>query len=199
MRRKLFMRGAAVILIIGGALLVYFMRDYFVAGALLIGGVILFIMSFSKRKEQANITTTNFISVFTHFRVGLDSDANVYQALTATLNVTSGALYALLEQLINSLETDHTVTPFITFAKAFKHRFITHIMINVYMLINHGTDAERLWQFNYMFETLVKEFNEEIIVSHESSYERFNLALFLGTGIMIFTLMGSVMSLIGGL
>lgn len=56
---------------------------------------------------------------------------------------------------------------------------------------------KRLWQFNYLFETLVKEHNDEEIALHESSYERFNISLFIGTGIMIMTLMISIMGMIG--
>jgi hypothetical protein len=43
----------------------------------------------------------------------------------------------------------------------------------------------------------VKEHNDEEIALHESSYERFNISLFIGTGIMIMTLMISIMGMIG--
>ena len=105
--------------------------------------------------------------------------------------------YIKLEELIKTINTDHSVKPFITFADPFKNRFITHIMINVYMLINHGLDIKRLWQFNFIFETLTKEYSTSVIDLHRSSLERFDILLYLGTGIMMFTLMTSVLALIG--
>lgn len=194
-KKIFFFSGAFLIL---GALFAYFLfKELYVALGLVVGGVILIIFSFFKRKEKSNLTINTFINVFTHFRVALDSDANVYQALTATLAITKGEMYLKLEGLIQTINSDHTVKPFISFATPFKNRFITHIMINVYMLINHGLEIKRLWQFNYIFETLTKEFSASVIEVHRGSLERFDMLLYLGTGIMMFTLMTSVLALIG--
>lgn len=196
--KRRILRLLSAVFIISAVLLLYFWRNLFVVIPSAILGLLLFAISFYKKRPPHNITLTNFINVFTHFRVTLDSNANVFQALNATLEVTTGVLFTHIEALIASLETNHTVVPFITFAKPFNHRFVTHIMINVYMLINHGIDAKRLWQFNYMFETLVREHNETMISAHQNSYERFDIMLFLGNAVMIFTLMASVMAMIGG-
>lgn len=187
-------------MLLGSAsLCVYLYPRLFLVGPLVLGGGLLFLLSFYKKRIPNNITVTNFINVFTHFRVTLDSDSNVFQALNAMLEITTGALYENIETLINSLESDHTIAPFMAFARPFKHRFVTHIMINIYMLINHGLDPKRLWQFNYMFETLVKEYNESRLAAHQNSYERFDIMLFVGNALMIFTLMASVMGMIGGI
>lgn len=183
---------------VGSIYFTYFLKDYFIGVALGITGGILTLLLPSTKKKRSNLTVHEFINIFTHFRVTLQSHANVYQSLLAALHGSSGQMYEALEVLTSAISKDHTVTPFITFAKGFKHRFITHIMINIYMLVNHGTDPQHLWQFNYLFESLVKEHNEEQIALHESSYERFNVSLFLGTGAMMFTLMGSVMTMLGG-
>lgn len=194
---KLF-KGVALLLTLSGATLAFFLKDYLLIGLLIGAGLIAFGLSYLKQKPKENFNLSDFINVFTHFRVALDSDANVYNALASSLDFTSGSMHLALEKLVNNLHNDHSVTPFIIFAKKFKHRFVTHIMINVYMLINHGLDTRRLWQFNYLFEALVKEYNDAEIALHESSYERFNLSLFLGTGIMMFTIMGSILSMFGG-
>ncbi len=194
--KKIFFISGTVLFL--AALFTYFIfKQIYVALALVIGGIIFVVLTFLKPKVKSNLTINTFIDVFTHFRVALDSDANVYQALTATLAITKGEMYIKLDELIKLINTDHTVQPFITFASAFKNRFITHIMINVYMLINHGLNVKRLWQFNYIFETLTKEYGAEVIENHRSSLERFEILLYLGTGIMMFTLMTSVLSLIG--
>lgn len=194
---KKIMRFIAFLLMLFGITLIYWIKDYMVMISLISTGVFLFAISFIPKKDSSNLNLASFINVFTHFRVALDSEANVYQALSAALTVTNGKLYETLEELINAIEVDHSVTPFISFAKPFNHRFVTHIMINIYMLINHGLEQKRMWQFNFMFETLVKEFNDEQLALHESSYERFLLSLFLGNAIMIFTLMSAAMAMIG--
>ena len=178
-------RSAGLLLIIGGAILYFWKKNLTLALIFAGVGFTIVVITFIPQKQKSNITLADFINVFTHFRVALDNNLNVYRALNITLTTTSGAMSALLESLINALENDHSVTPFINFSLPFKHPLVSQIMINVYMLVNH------------LFETLVKEHNDEEIALHESSYERFNISLFIGTGIMIMTLMISIMGMIG--
>lgn len=198
MSPKKLIKALAVLCVLSGLALIYWLRDYIVTGALITIGVFLYFLTSKQDKTKDNLDIANFINVFTHFRVALDSDANVFNALKASLDITSGRLHEELDRLVMTINKDHSVTPFITFAKKFNHRFVTHIMINIYMLINHGLDQKRLWQFNYLFETLLKEYNDAEISLHQSSYERFDLSLFIGSGIMMFTIMGSVLMMVGG-
>ena len=90
--KKLFIFSGAFALL--GALFAYFFfKQIYVAIGLVVGGIIIIIIPFLKRKEKSNLTINTFINVFTHFRVALDSDANVYQALSATLAITKGDIY----------------------------------------------------------------------------------------------------------
>ncbi len=198
MSLKKLLKALAVLFIISGLALIYWLRNYLIYGPLIVIGIALYYFSTKKDEIKDNLNIANFINVFTHFRVALDSDANVFNALSASLELTSGRMHEELERLISAINKDHSVTPFITFAKKYNHRFVTHIMINIYMLINHGLDPKRLWQFNYLFETLLKEYNDAEISKHQNSYDRFDLSLFLGSGIMMFTIMGSILSLLGG-
>lgn len=197
MNNKKIMLFSGVLLLIAGLFAYFVFHQLYVALGLVVASIIIIILPFFKKKVKSNLTINTFIDVFTHFRVALDSDANVYQALSATLAITKGDMYIKLEELIKTINTDHSVKPFINFAAPFKNRFITLIMINVYMLINHGLDIKRLWQFNYIFETLTKEYSDSVIETHKSSLERFDILLYLGVGIMMFTLMASVLALIG--
>lgn len=198
MSLKKLLKALALLCIISGLALIYWLRNYLIYGTLIVVGIGLYYFSTKKDETKDNLNIANFINVFTHFRVALDSDANVFNALSASLELTSGRMHEELERLISAINKDHSVTPFITFAKKYNHRFVTHIMINIYMLINHGLDPKRLWQFNYLFETLLKEYNDAEISKHQNSYDRFDLSLFLGSGIMMFTIMGSILSLLGG-
>ncbi len=198
MSLKKLLKALAVLFIISGLALIYWLRNYLIYGPLIVIGIALYYFSTKKDETKDNLNIANFINVFTHFRVALDSDANVFNALSASLDLTSGRMHEELVRLISAINKDHSVTPFINFAKKYNHRFVTHIMINIYMLINHGLDPKRLWQFNYLFETLLKEYNDAEISQHQNSYDRFDLSLFLGSGIMMFTIMGSILSLLGG-
>ncbi len=160
----------------------------------------LFLLFFIKTKTKTTVFTLNdFIMTFTHFRVALDSDANVFYALSASLEAAREPVKTAVKLLHEQMMIDHSVTPYLTFAKSFDNTIVTHIMINIYLLINHGVDQKRLWQFNYIFESLIKMNHEETVANHNASYERFDLFLYIGTGLVLITILLNVMTLIGGI
>lgn len=191
------MRVIGTLFLIAGSLIIFLYKNYYLIVILLLGRLTLFSLSFYKKKVVNNLTLVNFINVFTHFRVALDSNSNVFVSLNSAVAVTSGAMFENLTILINDMSNDHTIKPFITFAKPFNDRLVTHIMINLFILVTHGLDQKRLWQFNYVFETLINEHAEQQADAHKASYERFDISLFFGTAILIFTLMNTILSLIG--
>lgn len=159
-----------------------------------------FVLFFIRIKSaKASLTMHDFIITFTHFRVALDSNANVFHALVTSIERAESPLSEELQLLHSEMMVDHSVTPYIKFAKNFKEPIITHIMINIYLLINHGVDAKRLWQFNYIFETLIKANYDELIAEHKNSYEKFDIVLYLGTGVVLVTILLNVITLIGAM
>lgn len=197
-KRKQLIRIVGLICLFLGVIGFYF-SDKQLAILSIVSGTGLLILSSVSIKKNEVVTVNDFINLFTHFRVSLDSEANVFQALTSCLNVAGGKIYEELEKLITVQREDHSVMPFINFAKFFNNHLVTHIMINIYMLINNGLEPKRLWQFNYIFENLIKENNDHQLLMHENSYERFNTTLFLGTGVLLFTLMSSILTMIGNI
>lgn len=187
--------GSGLFLVAAGVL--YFLNFpplYAVALAILSLFTFIFIKTTPPKKH---FTMHEFIITFTHFRVALDSDANVFHALVTSIERATPSLAEELQLLHSEMMTDHSVTPYINFAKNFKEPIITHIMINIYLLINHGVDAKRLWQFNYIFETLIKANYDEILEDHKSSYEKYDTVLYFGTAVLMMTILLNVMTLIG--
>lgn len=157
-----------------------------------------FVVSFFIKPKKEKMTLEHFIIAFTSFRVSIDTNANVFNALSEAKKRAPQPISEALEQLITALEADHSVRPFFEFANLFENKLIMHIMVNIYLLINHGIDQKRLWQFNYTFEKLMEINLQQSIAEHESSYELFNTSLYLGTGIVIITLMLNIVGLISG-
>lgn len=163
-----------------------------------IAGLLFYLGVGFKPTKKRPLTLSEFIEVFTHFRIALDSEDNVYHALEACAKLSKGMLNEHLINLIETIEHNHTVMPFVEFAKKFNNPFVMHIMIHIYLLVDHGMESSRLWQFNYVFEELIKTNNEQQLRVHTDSYERFNMLLFLGSGVVIITIMINILGMIGG-
>lgn len=194
--KKLIKYGASSVFIIGAAVLYLLKFPPLYAAALIILSLFTFIFV-KTTPAKKHFTIHEFIITFTHFRVALDSDANVFHALVTAIERAAPTLAEELQLLHNEMMTDHSVTPYINFAQNFKEPIITHIMINIYLLINHGVDAKRLWQFNYIFETLIKANYDEVLADHKSSYEKYDTVLYFGTAVLMMTILLNVMNLIG--
>lgn len=165
---------------------------------MIISGIIMIFISSLIPNQKKPLTLNEFIEVFTHFRIALDSADNVYHALEACMKTARDSISDQLIKLLDAIEHNHTVMPFLEFAKPFNNPFITHVMIHIYLLIDHGMEHGRLWQFNYVFEELIKSNHQQLLKIHQDSYERFNMLLFLGAGVVMITLMINILGVIGG-
>lgn len=194
--KKVVKYGVSSFALAAGALLYFLKFPPLYAAALVILSMFIFIFVRTKPMKK-HFTMHEFIITFTHFRVALDSDANVFHALVTSIERAAPSLAEELQLLHSEMMSDHSVTPYINFAKNFKEPIITHIMINIYLLINHGVDAKRLWQFNYIFEALIKANYDEVLEDHKSSYEKFDTVLYFGTAVLMMTILLNVMTLIG--
>lgn len=186
-------------LFISAAFVLFLLRFSIIVIVSLVLLSLLFLFFIKTKANNVAFTLNDFIMTFTHFRVALDSDANVFYALSASLDAAHEPVKTAVKELHEQMMVDHTVAPYLTFAIKFDNAIVTHIMINIYLLINHGVDQKRLWQFNYIFEALIKMNHDETIANHSASYERFDLFLYLGTGLVLITILLNVMTLIGGI
>lgn len=153
---------------------------------------------FKKRKVKKEFLSTNdFVEILTYFRIAYENKANVYYALLKAQDYSKGKMKDALETLTTSMINDSSITPFINFMNEFNNRDTHTVVLAIYQLINHGGNAERIMQFNVLYEELMKIADKEINDKKVRRFELLQQLPLLAMGIIMFSLLLGIFTLIG--
>lgn len=172
------------LVIIGIALLFAFIISYFYRYSL--------IEDKNKRK-----LLKNFIDYFSFFRIYIFNGDSVYTALNKTTDYASKEIKQNIDYLIEEINQDKTINPFIKFANKFKSKLIEDVMISIYQMIENGNNTNYINQFITIFENLKKRINSE---EEFKRNERFNTLVntaLVGSALIMIILVFGIVNLIG--
>ena len=145
-----------IILIITAGLTYWFLRDILFPLTIVgvdVGFNILFVGRYTK--QIGNIKQQNlqdFAIIFGYFRIYIHNGYSVYSALKEITNFANHDLRKSLELLIEEIDQDKSVQPFIKFGKQFNEIIIEEMMISIYQLIDDGETSDYLLQFELIFD-----------------------------------------------
>ena len=74
------------------------------------------------RKSLQNLN--EFISVFTYFKIYLKNGLTVYDSLLEVRQYCSPRMYSQIDILINEIDDDKSILPYMNFAKKFNHNVV---------------------------------------------------------------------------
>lgn len=115
----------------------------------------------NEKNEEQFITLINYLEIF------LSNQMNVYNALNNVKQYCNEYVAHHLDILIEQIDEDKTIKPYITFAKAFKTSIYEDIMIAIYQMSVEGESAERLNQFDFQFQR-IKENDHQLQINKKA-------------------------------
>ena len=104
-----------------------------------------------------------------------------------------------IETLINEIDKDKTVQPFVNFANNFTNIATQSLMLSIYQMVDQGESAEQLSHFNLLFDEVSKNRNKEMVEQKDKSLS--NMAVFplIGAGLITVSLTISILMILGDL
>lgn len=165
---------------------------------LIVGADYVFLTRY-KNIEKANEEALfrEWIALVSLFKVYLRNNYNIYSSLKEIANFASPKLLDRLEKLIDRINEDKSVIPFIDFAKEFNSLQIEQLMISIYQMIDEGNDSLRLQQFEIHLNKLRDEMYQDEIELKEKSLNSMNVFPLIGSGLIIVMITFGVISVIG--
>lgn len=146
---------------------------------------------FKKQKE--------FVKLFTYFEIFIYNGFNVYRSLTILNDFTSPLVKNDLDILIAQIDEDKTIRPFLTFGRTFSLLAIEQAMVAIYLMIDQGSNLQRLSQFSLLFEKITFEHYEKEKHKKIKSFDNLNIYPLLGAGLITVMITFGIMMSIGGL
>ena len=199
-KRSLLLAGLmmGVLLVMG-----FFLKQTLLYGLGFLSGVMVFFtrqLSLDNRlKANQQNLESEFIFLFGFFRIFIDHQYNVYQALKALIPYASFTTKNRLETLILAIDEDKTITPFLQFAQTYQLATIEQLMISVYQLVEQGSHSRSLTQFTSLFQDYVTQHSEIEIDQYRRKLERYQSAPLIASAMVTILIAFGIVSLIGGM
>ena len=138
-----------------------------------------------------------FINLLSLFRIFLENNMEIYQSLNELLPFSTNWMKTKLNLLIDEINDDKSIKPFINFSRYFKNEMAKTILITIFQMFDTGIDANKLINFSYQHE---KSLDYEATFFSENVKQKFDSVIMfslLGAGIFTFALMIGIINLLG--
>ncbi len=202
--KEMMKLGAINLILIIGIVVLFIFKFNVIAVSLLLGALVIFNYFFLTRyskieKEKKVKLDESFIEVFSFLRIYLSNKETVYHSLNEVRAFADEEMNTKLELLINQIDEDKSIKPYIDFASSFSDKVIEEVMIALYEITNSGSSDIYLNQFNKIFEELKTRIENEKSYKRIRFFENLNIFSVVGSGMIMIILSFCVISLLGGI
>lgn len=169
-----------------------------------LGFAIVFSLFYIKRYDSIlqkinNENIEDFSNLFSYFRIYIHNGFSVYSALKEIVLFANPNLKKLLKELIEEIDADKTVQPFVNFSKHFNEIIIEEMMISIYQMIDDGEQSNYLKQFELIFDKFSDLLYQKKIKKKDSKLGTLTSSALIGSAFLIIALTVGVISIIGDL
>lgn len=147
--------------------------------------------------EQENLD--DFSNLFCYFRIYLKDGFNVYSALKEITLFASPSLKENLELLIEEIDEDKSVQPFINFSRNFTDIIIEELMISIYQMVDNGETNSYLNQFELIFDKFQELHYQRSLRKKDTRLGTLSSSALIGSVFLIIVLTIGIMSVLGGM
>lgn len=152
-----------------------------------------------KVKKLDSEREDEFVTVLSYFEVFISNKNNVYQSFNKILPYCTEWMKDVISNFLKDIDKDKTVQPFVDFAKNFKMKVATNIMLSIYTMVDQGESYEQINQFQIIFEQLYKSKQIENLEKKKRSLSSLASLPLAGAAGITILLTISVISIIGDL
>lgn len=174
--------------LLGGAIALYFLTKQVIA----LVGIVLFLLALNYllltrpgqiiKKQKENLEA-EFVHVFVYFGLFIKNGRPVYNALEDCLRYCSDSLAEKMRNMLEEIDLDKSIAPYMNFAKNFENLEIKQVLISIYKMSIEGSGEEYISQFDSLFTALSKAKREKAIETEKGKYENFNFMPMLASAL----------------
>lgn len=134
-------------------------------------------------KKQRENLELEFVHVFVYFGLFVKNGRPVYNALEDCMRYSSDDLRNKIKTLLDEIDEDKTITPYMNFAKNFQNLEIKQVLISIYKMSIEGGGEEYLRQFDAIFTALSNSKRNKSIENEKSKYGNYNFLPMLASAL----------------
>ena len=191
-----------IIIFLGGAFAIYyFLKELYFALIFLVAGVVVIYFYLSRyqslEKQQEKDHVNELISLLNYFELFISNKNNVYISFKLLLPYSSTFMDEAISSLLNQIDTDKSVGPFINFASKFNSRIVDSLMLSIYQMVDTGENDNQFSEFELLFTNVRERYQDELVENKRKSLESMNVFPLFGAGLITICLSMSLIQIIG--
>lgn len=160
----------------------------------------LFLSNYGTKAKAIDEERENeFVTAISYFEIFIENRNNVYQSFNKVIQYTSEWMKEAISSLLVDIDKDKSVQPFVNFAKKFKIKIATNIMLSIYSMVDQGESFEQIKQFQLIFDELLKSKQLENAEKKKRSLSILASLPLVGAALITIVLTVGVISIIGDL
>lgn len=182
------------------AAFLYIKNPIIFAFLLLIDGGMNFVYLSRYKNMELNIESSlhdEFVSLLPFYKTYISNGFNVYKAFQELLPFSSEELKERIEKMIEDIDEDKSIKPYINFAKRFKDNEIEQLLICIYQMVDDGNNEKYVNQFEIIFSRLRDEKYKNIIERKDKSLSSLSIFPLIGSALQIVMITFGILSTIG--
>lgn len=200
--RELFIVFLIIVFFIGGALSIYFFFNQLYISIFVLGvgifATYFYLTRYSKlEKEMETDHINELISLLNYFEIFISNKNNVYMSFKLLLPYCSTFMDEAINSLLNQIDLDKTIGPYINFASKFNSRIIDSLMLSIYQIVDNGEQQNQFSEFELLFSNVRNRYQEEMVESKKKSLDSLNSVPMMGAAGITIVLSVAIISIIG--
>lgn len=187
--------------LIAGGLIYFFLKELMFAVMVGIGGFLgaFFYISrygtLEKKLEKDHVD--ELISLLSYFEMFISNGNNVYTSFKMLIPYCSTFMEEELTSLLNHIDQDKTVGPYINFAYKFKNHVVESLMLSIYQMVDNGENTSEFSEFELLFSNIKSRFMDDLVEEKKRGLDSLNSFPLIGAGFITIVLSMCVIQLIG--
>lgn len=187
--------------ILGSLLIYFFLNEIYIAlivGAIGIVGDVYYLSRYSKlEKAKEKEHVDELVSLLTYFELFIANKNNVYTSFKMLLPYCSTFMDEAINSLLDQVDVDKTVGPYINFATKFNNHVVESLMLSIYQMVDNGENEGQFSEFGLLFTNIRNKYQEDLVETKKKSLDSLNSFPLIGAGAITITLSLSIISIVG--
>lgn len=185
--------GAAVYLLLYKHWLVFV-----VLGIALLAANFLYLSRYGSMEKMLEKEHVNeLISLLSYFEIFISNGNNVYTSFKMLIPYCSTFMEETINLLLNQIDVDKSVGPFIYFASKFNNRVIESLMLSIYQMVDNGENSGQFSEFNTLFSNISKDHEAALIEEKKRKLNGLDSLPLIGSGAITIVLAIAILNIIG--
>lgn len=197
--KTFFLMGSLISILL--AVIAFLFHQLVVSIILLFGPLFILIIKYWQYTTLKDKNTKNhedeFINLITYLEIFISNKFNIYNSFLEVKAYSSPWMSDKIQILLEEIDNDKTVDPFVHFATNFKTPIVENVMVAIFQMVEEGESSNQLNQFDILFQRFSENHHLSRINQKIRKLDGLSSLPLIGAGLVVIILTFGILTIMG--